>query len=148
MELHRRVPGYAGIYFDRKHNRHVIRIKRGQPLPPSATARKAVSEVMGIPEAEIERAGFEEADRDMAGLIELKDRISMSWVGEMSGLGINQRAGRITVSVRDRKNMAETEAMLKRLRVPPDAVEIMELPPIIIERNAVIRRESTESNPR
>jgi len=72
----------------------------------------------------------------------------MSWVGEMSGLGINQRAGRITVSVRDRKNMAETEAMLKRLRVPPDAVEIMELPPIIIERNAVIRRESTESNPR
>src|SRR5689334_7995583 len=61
LELHRRVPGYAGIYFDRKHDRHVIRIKRGQPLPPSAAARKAVSEVMNIPEAELERAAFEDA---------------------------------------------------------------------------------------
>jgi hypothetical protein len=36
---------------------------------------------------------------------------------------INVQAGRVTVCVRDRKNMAGTDAMLKRLGVPPDAVK-------------------------
>ncbi len=150
LELHRRLPGYAGIYFDREHNRSVIRIKRGQPPPSPAVARKALSELMGGPEDRFERLAFEDADRDMAELMALKDRVNSSWVaGEMTGLGMNEKAGRITISVQDRKSMAGTEAMLERLGVPADAVEIMEMPPIIIERNRVtLPIERTESNAR
>ena len=146
LELHRRIPGFAGIYFDREHQRRVVRIKRGQPFPEPADARKAISEVMGTPEALLDSVAFEEADRDFAELIAFKDRISNSWVaGEMTGMGINERAGRVTVSVRDAKNMGETQAMLKRLAVPADVVEIVEMPMFQQLRERV--RKDIEPNP-
>ncbi len=85
LELHRRLPGYAGIYFDREHNRSVIRIKRGQPPQSPVVARTAISELMGGPEDRFERLAFEGADRDMAELMALKHRVNSSWVaGEMT----------------------------------------------------------------
>lgn len=133
LELHRRLPGYAGIYFDRERNGYVIRIKRGQPHPSATAARKAVSEVRGGPQDQFERLAFEDADRDMAELIALKDQVARSWVsGEMSGLGIKVKTGRVSIGVLDRKNMAGTTAMLKRLGIPTDAVEIVELQAFIV----------------
>jgi hypothetical protein len=144
LEVHRRLPGFAGLYFDGERQRYVIRIKRGHPLPEHAATRDAVSEVMGIPGASLESAVYEESNYDFAELLELKDRITAAFVtNEMTGLGIDTERGRVLIGVRDRKKSTGTEAMLKRLGVPPAAVEIWEISPVVPQGALQVPRQST-----
>lgn len=139
LELDRRIHGYAGTYLDREHDQYVVRIKRGQPWPSVAMARKALLDVQGGPEEHLERLAFEDADRDMAELVAMKDRVRAAWVTrEMSSVSIDVMTGRLKIAVRDPKNAPGTEDMLKRLGIAADAVEIvLEYPPVIIDRTGV-----------
>jgi len=84
-------------------------------------------------EAELESAVYEHSEYDFAELLELKDRIAAAFVyDEMTGLGISVKRGRVLIGVRDRKKNAGTEAMLRRLEVPPAAVEIVEMSDVIL----------------
>lgn len=127
LKVHSRLPGFAGVYFDRARRCHVIRIKRGQPFPARAVAREAFSGWLGMTDADVDAAVYEESDYDYAELLELKDRLSRVVPGR-TGIGIDTRHGRVAIGVRDEQSIAEAKATLSSLGVPPAAVEIHVLP--------------------